>query len=603
MNGDRLHSTRRGRPRLLTAASLLGVTLALPPAAQGAAAVSLAVGSKHVCVLTTSGGVRCWGDNQYGQLGDGTQIGRSAPVDVIGLQSGVAAITTSGNHTCALTSAGAVKCWGKNGSGQLGDASTENRLAPVDVVGLGSGVTGISAGSGHTCAVTGAGAVKCWGFNFSGQVGVPVAEDDRVWSVPAPAAVVGLETGAASVVAGSEHSCAITTGGALKCWGSNRNGQLGFDLYYYPDTRVPAFEVVGLGSGVASVALGADHTCAVMVAGRLQCWGSNFRGQLGDGTEIERLVPTDVQGLTTGTAAVAAGLFHTCALTQQGAVSCWGDNERGQLGDGASARRPVGKTVNGLSSGIAALSAKFDNTCVLTASGDVKCWGPNDRGQLGEGRVGSVPQRTAGCVVGLGDSDADRICDVADPCAGRRRFARSVGPTLTLRRVNTDPTRGDEAVSLRGRFVLPPGTSFADLDPLADGMRLTVVSPGGSEGDFAFPAGSYGGSGTSGWQLSASGDRWRFRDATGAPGAASAASMTLWDESEGAERSLVALNAILRRVTLPVEAADLPLQAIVVLGDDEAGAAGLCVQTSFGPRTCAFDVEGDGVECRLRQRS
>lgn len=310
---------------LLIASDLMG------HAAFAATAVSIAVGSEHACVLDSTGGVKCWGDNQYGQLGDGTTTNRTTPVDVVGLTSGVAGISTNGNHTCALMIAGGVKCWGHNGAGQLGDGTKTDQSLPVDVMGLTSGVAGVSAGGGHTCAVTTAGAVKCWGFNFFGQVGIPVRDDDRIWSVPTPVDVPGLASDIVSVVAGSKHSCAITTGGGLKCWGSNQNGQLGFGEDYYPDFQVPAFFVRGFQTGVASVALGTDHTCAVTTAGAAKCWGANFLGPLGDGTEIERSAPVDVVGLSGGVARIAAGLFHTCAVTVTGGVQCWGDNSEGQL--------------------------------------------------------------------------------------------------------------------------------------------------------------------------------------------------------------------------------------------------------------------------------
>ena len=149
--------------------------------------ISIAAGRYHTCALTTGGGVRCWGDNSSGQLGDGTTTLRWTPVDVSGLTSGVAAIAAGYGHTCALTTGGGVKCWGYNSFGQLGDGTTAWRLTPVDVSGLTSGVTAITAGGGHTCAVTTGGGAKCWGWKDFGQLG-----DGTAIFSPIPVDVAGF---------------------------------------------------------------------------------------------------------------------------------------------------------------------------------------------------------------------------------------------------------------------------------------------------------------------------------------------------------------------------------------------------------------------------
>ncbi|MBL8055523.1 MAG: hypothetical protein JNK29_02440, partial [Anaerolineales bacterium] len=144
---------------------------AAPVAVQTAGVPRLAAGIGHTCALTADGGVKCWGANGDGQLGDGTTLNQGAPVAVAGLTSGVTAVATGWRHTCALTAAGGVKCWGWNDYGQLGDGTTTNRLTPVDVAGLTSGVTALAAGNTHTCALTAAGGAKCWGYNLFGQLG------------------------------------------------------------------------------------------------------------------------------------------------------------------------------------------------------------------------------------------------------------------------------------------------------------------------------------------------------------------------------------------------------------------------------------------------
>ena len=161
---------------------------------------AIAAGGSHTCALTAAGGVKCWGDNSNGQLGDGTTDHRLIPVDVVGLGSGVSAIAAGGDYTCAVTGAGGVKCWGDNFYGQLGDGTTFDRWTPVDVAGLSSGVSAIAAGGRHSCALSGAGQVKCWGNNIVGQLG-----DGTTTNRSAPADVVGLDSGSNAIAAGGSH--------------------------------------------------------------------------------------------------------------------------------------------------------------------------------------------------------------------------------------------------------------------------------------------------------------------------------------------------------------------------------------------------------------
>jgi alpha-tubulin suppressor-like RCC1 family protein len=352
---------------------------------------AVSAGEHHTCALTSAGGVKCWGDNIHGQLGDGTFSSHSIPVDVVGLTSGVSAIAAGEYHTCALTSAGGVKCWGRNNYGQLGDGTTTSRSLPVDVTGLTSGVSTVTAGEFHTCALTTAGGIKCWGYNYYGQLG-----NGTITSRNLPVDVAGLTSGVSTISAGWGHTCAITTAGGAKCWGNNYNGELGDGTTINHSTPV---DVVGLTGGVGSIAAGGDHTCALTTMGGVKCWGNNYFGQLGDGTGQDRFTPVDVVGQTNGVSAIATGWGHTCALTVTGRVKCWGYNYYGQLGDGTTTHRLLPADVLGLASGVIAIAAGRRQTCALTTVGGVKCWGYNNYGQLGDGTIES--HSTPVDVVGL----------------------------------------------------------------------------------------------------------------------------------------------------------------------------------------------------------
>lgn len=362
---------------------------------------AVSAGTFHTCALTTEGGVLCWGANGNGQLGDGTPVKRrTSPVKVAGLAEGVVAVSGGELHTCALTGSGGVKCWGENGNGQLGDGTTTDRSTPVDAVGLNEGVVAISTGTIHTCALTTSGGVKCWGRMLLGPLSVQerALGTGMARDIKTAEQVEDLATGVIAISSGTLHTCALTTSGGVKCWGYNREGQLGDGTK--TDSGTPV-DVSGLSRGVVSISAGWKHTCAVKSDATVKCWGWNNGGQIGDGTVTDRTTPTAVEGLTEGAKAVSTGRMHTCALTASGAVKCWGFNGVGQLGNGKILPSSAPVDVESLSGGVTSISAGLSHNCAATSTGGLKCWGLGSSGQLGDGTPSTQHRPVPGDVAGL----------------------------------------------------------------------------------------------------------------------------------------------------------------------------------------------------------
>src|SRR5205809_1909445 len=344
---------------------------------------AVAGGGFHACMRLPDGTVQCWGRNNFGQLGngDGNLADSSVPVAVRGLTTATR-VVTGDSHTCALLGDGTVQCWGVGDSGQRGDGTFNNiSTVPVAVVGLSNAVA-VAARGYHSCALLGDGTVRCWGRNVDGQLGDGTVADPATGppGSSTPVQVSGI-TGAAAVIAGGYHTCALFADGTAQCWGRNDDGQLGDGTFTRSSTPV---RVGGL-TGAAAVTGGFYHTCALLGDGTVQCWGRNAEGQLGDGSSIGTRAPTRVIGIT-GALAVSGGFQHTCALLSDGTVQCWGRNAEGQLGDGTTTSSSTPVRVGGVT-GAVAVSAGILHTCALLANGTVKCWGAvgNGFGQLGNG--------------------------------------------------------------------------------------------------------------------------------------------------------------------------------------------------------------------------
>ena len=356
-------------------------------------------GQWHTCALLTGGAVKCWGYNGQGQLGDGTTTDSTTPIDVSGISTATS-IALGDSHSCALLTGGAVKCWGDNDYGQLGDGSTidstnpvgngVDSTTPVDVSGI-TTATSIGAGGSRSCALLTGGAVKCWGIVGNGVLS----------STPVDVSVI---TTATSIGVANHRACALLTGGTIKCWGYNGQGELGDGTTYDGDITSPV-DVSGI-STATSIALGVSHSCAVLTGGAIKCWGYNgdnagngMGGQLGDGTTTDSAVPVDVSGISTATSIALGGSMHSCAVLTGGAVKCWGHNSKGELGDGTEIHRPAPVDVLDITSAKSvALGWKF--SCALLTDGAMKCWGSNAWGALGDGTTGTQ-RATPVDVVGL----------------------------------------------------------------------------------------------------------------------------------------------------------------------------------------------------------
>lgn len=368
------------------------------------------VGGFHTCALLETGAVTCWGANYDGEtgVGAGSHFNIYAPTNVLGFngrETRVTQLAAGSNHTCALLDTGAVKCWGKDNNGQLGDGDDDqlSEYEPVDVVGLDGSVkvVQLTGGNEFTCALLETHAVKCWGKDTDGELG----DGDPGNSVKfAPVDVADLD-GATyeieSISAGDSHACAVTTSGEARCWGKDDFGQLG-DGPDASDDAHTAVAVTGLGAlRVLEISAGAGFTCALLEDHSLKCWGGGSSGKLGNGASDMHASPTSVTGLDGVQAeveAIAAGMTGACALLSTGAVRCWGSDSDGQLGDGGSVLpssfedEPVG--VDGID-GIAAKAIALKTTssptmCALMDDGDIKCWGLDTFGGVGDGFDGEV---------------------------------------------------------------------------------------------------------------------------------------------------------------------------------------------------------------------
>jgi alpha-tubulin suppressor-like RCC1 family protein len=368
----------------------------------------LTAGIGHTCATLSDQTMWCWGSNDYGQLGVGSDTtvptidGNFLPIQTI-LEPPATKIAAGRYHTCAILSDSTLNCWGDNRRGQVGYGATlPKQMTPIRVPDL--IVTDIATGGDHACAILSDKTVRCWGDNTYGQIGDGSLVSMQSYPTPVTSlSTIEASTYAMQIAAGGTHTCALTTGGVVQCWGDNRLGQIGDGTI---ETASTPKTVVGLSIPhqwpyAVKIAAGAYHTCAILSDNTLKCWGDNSMGQLGGGSLASSLIPVGVSQLSDLYSSlyavqIAAGALHTCAILNDYTVRCWGYNANGQIGDQSTSAyntyynvQPTPKEVFGWSIPQQEpypfhITAGTQHTCIMLSNHAVQCWGLNQYMQLGD---------------------------------------------------------------------------------------------------------------------------------------------------------------------------------------------------------------------------
>lgn len=373
------------------------------------AVLDVAMGYQHLCVLLSGGALRCWGDNTYGQLGRGDTLNQGddpgeLPADAVPLGGVVKQAMAGVGHTCAALAGGDdVRCWGRSNYGQLGYGNTASlgdqvgEMPPPDV-NVGADILAVSLGEVHSCALTTGGKVRCWGRNKHGELGYGHSSDlfaPNLSDVPGIAEVEQLALGAF-------YSCVLQSDGVVRCWGENVFAQLGQgNLQWLGDEggEMPPAPI-NLGGVATQIATGYVHACVRMQNGQVRCWGHGQYGKLGNGSQDTvgdgggEMPPEDV-ALGGPAKEVVAGADHSCALLETGKVKCWGRGGDGALGNASTTDiimpaqfPPPDVDLGGEATRIWSHLGK--STCALLTDGSLRCWGLNSHGQLGYGHTDNI---------------------------------------------------------------------------------------------------------------------------------------------------------------------------------------------------------------------
>ncbi len=432
---------------------------------------------------SASSGVFAWGENSRGQLGNGTTERSDVPVPVSGLNGGASAVAGGEAFSLALLANGTVMAWGENGFGQLGDGTTEGMSdVPVPVSGLGE-VAMIAAGGNHSLALLSNETVVAWGYNAFGQLG-----NGTTISSDLPVPVSGLSE-VTAIAAGANYSLALLRDGTVMAWGSNESGELGDGSTTQSDKPVP---VSGLAE-VSAIAAGNGVSTALLQNGTVVDWGYNGQGQLGDGSEGSvSTVPVAVSGLTAVVGMPNGG--ESMALLSGGTVMDWGLNGSGQLGngvEGGGSNVPV--KVSGLS-GATAIAGGLEHRLALLGDGSVVAWGNGSSGQLGNGVEGTsaIPVSVNG-LTGMTAIAAGKYfslaagSEAAGPAPSIATMKPNHGPTTGGTTVAIRGRNLSGATSVKfgttdaATFVVHSPTSITAVSPagLSGTVDVTVTTPGG----------------------------------------------------------------------------------------------------------------------------
>ncbi len=430
---------RQSARRTLCAFALSLLLLLASPLSHAAAPgayVQVSAGTDHTCARLATGGVHCWGHNNFGQLGDNSTTDSNVPVSVAGISSATD-VSAGDRFSCARLTNAEVWCWGLNSAGKLGNATTANSPVPVQVS-LSVAAMSVSAGFEHACVRTVSARAHCWGNGFRGQLGNGATTPSLV-----PVAVTGL-TNVTAVSAGTSHTCARLADGTVRCWGAGANGQLGNNGV--ADSNVPVVVnliTAALPNATSVSAAGGGSTCARMSDATLRCWGFNSSGQLGDNTSTQRREPVSVLGVSATT--VETGRVHACARMLDETVQCWGAGENGRLGYGGAFGRLTAVAVVGVGN-VTQVSAGAEHTCAVLSTGAVVCWGSNGFGQIGNGTSGTdslTPSAVLGGPCTLDIDGNGSVSATTDGVLLNRILLGFGGAAVTQNALSPNAPRGD----------------------------------------------------------------------------------------------------------------------------------------------------------------